>query len=147
MKNFKKALTNNFVCDIISALFGGLAQLGEHLPYKQRVTGSSPVPPTSKASRKACLFLLLKKGSNLVKARSVKKNSLLRLFFSEVVRDGNRYSGRRAIKTPTAALPCTSTSREPRHAIRVPRFFFVLCNHTRKATKHPKQQGVLCVFN
>ena len=25
---------------------GGLAQLGEHLPYKQRVTGSSPVPPT-----------------------------------------------------------------------------------------------------
>ena len=26
---------------------GGLAQLGEHLPYKQRVTGSSPVVPTS----------------------------------------------------------------------------------------------------
>ncbi len=25
---------------------GGLAQLGEHLPYKQRVTGSSPVTPT-----------------------------------------------------------------------------------------------------
>ena len=23
--------------------FGGLAQLGEHLPYKQGVTGSSPV--------------------------------------------------------------------------------------------------------
>ena len=23
--------------------YGGLAQLGEHLPYKQRVTGSSPV--------------------------------------------------------------------------------------------------------
>ncbi len=28
--------------------FGGLAQLGEHLPYKQRVTGSSPVVPTNK---------------------------------------------------------------------------------------------------
>ena len=27
--------------------FGVLAQLGEHLPYKQRVTGSSPVGPTS----------------------------------------------------------------------------------------------------
>ena len=27
-------------------LFGSLAQLGEHLPYKQRVTGSSPVTPT-----------------------------------------------------------------------------------------------------
>ena len=26
---------------------GGLAQLGEHLPYKQRVTGSSPVAPTN----------------------------------------------------------------------------------------------------
>ena len=25
---------------------GSLAQLGEHLPYKQRVTGSSPVVPT-----------------------------------------------------------------------------------------------------
>ncbi len=27
---------------------GGLAQLGEHLPYKQEVTGSSPVVPTRK---------------------------------------------------------------------------------------------------
>ena len=27
--------------------FGILAQLGEHLPYKQRVTGSSPVGPIS----------------------------------------------------------------------------------------------------
>ena len=28
-----------------SGRFGILAQLGEHLPYKQRVTGSSPVGP------------------------------------------------------------------------------------------------------
>ena len=27
-------------------LYGSLAQLGEHLPYKQGVTGSSPVTPT-----------------------------------------------------------------------------------------------------
>ena len=27
--------------------YGVLAQLGEHLPYKQRVTGSSPVVPTT----------------------------------------------------------------------------------------------------
>ena len=27
----------------VNQLYGGLAQLGEHLPYKQRVTGSSPV--------------------------------------------------------------------------------------------------------
>ena len=29
------------------AIDGVLAQLGEHLPYKQGVTGSSPVGPTS----------------------------------------------------------------------------------------------------
>ena len=28
---------------LASEVHGGLAQLGEHLPYKQRVTGSSPV--------------------------------------------------------------------------------------------------------
>ena len=27
------------------SVFGIIAQLGEHLPYKQRVTGSSPVGP------------------------------------------------------------------------------------------------------
>ena len=28
------------------SIYGSLAQLGEHLPYKQRVTGSSPVTST-----------------------------------------------------------------------------------------------------
>ena len=32
---------------------GVLAQLGEHLPYKQRVTGSSPVGPIWMGSRVA----------------------------------------------------------------------------------------------
>ena len=31
----------------IPARYGSIAQLGEHLPYKQRVIGSSPVVPTS----------------------------------------------------------------------------------------------------
>ena len=31
--------------------FGSIAQLGEHLPYKQGVTGSSPVVPTSYLKR------------------------------------------------------------------------------------------------
>ena len=36
------------------ALFGRLAQLGERLPYKQEVAGSSPVPPTpAKANSQA----------------------------------------------------------------------------------------------
>ena len=29
----------------VTILYGSIAQLGEHLPYKQRVTGSSPVGP------------------------------------------------------------------------------------------------------
>ena len=33
------------VSHILTIYFGILAQLGEHLPYKQRVTGSSPVGP------------------------------------------------------------------------------------------------------
>ena len=36
----------NFFCYTIRVLNGRLAQLGEHLPYKQRVTGSSPVLST-----------------------------------------------------------------------------------------------------
>jgi hypothetical protein len=32
----------------VQEVFGGLAQLGEHLPYKQEVTGSSPVSPIEK---------------------------------------------------------------------------------------------------
>ncbi len=49
---FKKVLTKLFNFAIIffvvsDKLFGSLAQLGEHLPYKQRVTGSSPVTPTT----------------------------------------------------------------------------------------------------
>ena len=33
---------------------GSLAQLGEHLPYKQRVTGSSPVTSTNMELSKPC---------------------------------------------------------------------------------------------
>ena len=32
-------------------LHGILAQLGEHLPYKQRVIGSSPIVPTRESNR------------------------------------------------------------------------------------------------
>ena len=32
---------------------GGLAQLGEHLPYKQTVIGSSPIAPTNIVTRTA----------------------------------------------------------------------------------------------
>ena len=38
---------------ISSFLFGSIAQLGEHLPYKQRVIGSSPIVSTSAKAKKA----------------------------------------------------------------------------------------------
>ena len=39
-----------------SKKIGSIAQLGEHLPYKQRVIGSSPVVPTSGgAKQRRCL--------------------------------------------------------------------------------------------
>ena len=34
--------------------FGSLAQLGEHLPYKQRVIGSNPITSTNKNSADDC---------------------------------------------------------------------------------------------
>ena len=37
---------------------GRLAQLGEHLPYKQGVAGSSPAPPTSRKTRYGQVFWL-----------------------------------------------------------------------------------------
>ncbi|MBQ7399393.1 MAG: hypothetical protein IJW06_02890, partial [Clostridia bacterium] len=60
----------------------------------------SPRPTKQESVNPASVFLFDRwKDSNLEKAASVKKNSLKRLFFSEAVRDGNRQSGRRAIKT------------------------------------------------
>ena len=40
-------MTFTATCYIINIADGSIAQLGEHLPYKQRVTGSSPVVPTN----------------------------------------------------------------------------------------------------
>ncbi len=34
--------------------YGRIAQLGEHLPYKQRVIGSSPITPTIVSNRNTC---------------------------------------------------------------------------------------------
>ncbi len=47
LKVIKKSLTNHKQHNIMASVdaHGILAQLGEHLPYKQRVTGSSPVGP------------------------------------------------------------------------------------------------------
>ncbi len=40
--------------------YGILAQLGEHLPYKQRVTGSSPVGPIIRMKRFLALHFVFR---------------------------------------------------------------------------------------
>ena len=50
IKNSKKRLLFAFLFGILFKRCGSLAQLGEQLPYKQWVTGSSPVAPTIKDS-------------------------------------------------------------------------------------------------
>ena len=35
------------IIHVAKARYGSIAQLGEHLPYKQRVIGSSPIVPTN----------------------------------------------------------------------------------------------------
>ncbi len=58
--------------------YGSLAQLGEHLPYKQRVTGSSPVTPIERTFAKAnVLFLYLK----IVCIQSIKNVPIQFIFF------------------------------------------------------------------
>ena len=44
-RRFESDLGRFVIYSEIATLRGILAQLGEHLPYKQRVTGSSPVGP------------------------------------------------------------------------------------------------------
>ena len=74
------------ICYSIKA-FGSLAQLGEQLPYKQWVTGSSPVAPTNEIVRQLCgsgsvverhLAKVNVAGSNLV---SRSKRNLSHCFF------------------------------------------------------------------
>ena len=43
-----KVLYNTSPRETVMKGRGSIAQLGEHLPYKQRVTGSSPVVPTNR---------------------------------------------------------------------------------------------------
>ncbi len=45
-----EVVDKNMLATLVTASCGRLAQLGEHRPYKPRVTGSSPVPPTIRIS-------------------------------------------------------------------------------------------------
>ena len=68
---FAKTLDKDLLfCYNVKVPNGRLAQLGEHLPYKQRVTGSSPVLST-KESPRAESTISAEQGSNLANARSV----------------------------------------------------------------------------
>ena len=47
LKSLKKVLTFNLLHSIIIHVDGRIAQLVEHLPYKQEVIGSSPIAITN----------------------------------------------------------------------------------------------------
>ena len=46
LKKIKKTVDNPFLYMLQWSCFGSLAQLGEHLPYKQEVIGSIPITST-----------------------------------------------------------------------------------------------------
>ncbi len=47
----------------VRVTYGGLAQLGEHLPYKQEVTGSSPVSSIVRGYRRGGSLFLCKRAN------------------------------------------------------------------------------------
>ena len=51
------------VIAILNMVVGGLAQLGEHLPYKQEVTGSSPVSSIVRGYRRGGSLFLCKRAN------------------------------------------------------------------------------------
>ena len=50
------------VSDVVVCVNGVLAQLGEHLPYKQRVIGSSPIGPIFMFEMKENVFMRMHRG-------------------------------------------------------------------------------------
>ena len=42
---------------VAARLYGGVAQLGEHLPCKREVGGSSPLKPIGRYKERPCVFL------------------------------------------------------------------------------------------
>ena len=64
--------------------YGSIAQLGEHLPYKQRVTGSSPVVPTPKKQPLAA-FLFYRKKSRISSGGVSMKNTALRFLLLLII--------------------------------------------------------------
>ncbi len=45
-KNLLTISEKEYIIYNVANGYGSIAQLGEHLPYKQRVIGSSPIVPT-----------------------------------------------------------------------------------------------------
>ena len=74
--------------------YGSIAQLGEHLPYKQRVTGSSPVAPIKISTVFAVDILIYEcPGLEAEKARAKGQNNR-RIVLERVCADGYCASAR-----------------------------------------------------
>ena len=54
--------------------FGILAQLGEHLPYKQGVTGSSPVGPTRTYKCTVLKLHMSQRDNKVLECHTIKRN-------------------------------------------------------------------------
>ena len=106
------------------AMYGSIAQLGEHLPYKQRVTGSRPVVPTKRHRQRMCASV-----AQLVEQRT----------------ENPRVVG--SIPTGGTICGCSSSGRappcqgggsefEPRHPLQTvlkgERFFFCIFSENKK---------------
>ena len=50
----------------VRVTYGGLAQLGEHLPYKQEVTGSSPVSSIVGTTAETVVFFYAKRTNKII---------------------------------------------------------------------------------
>ena len=100
---------------------GSLAQLGEHLPYKQRVTGSSPVTSTKQeksepsASSRRCVRIFHFYQFDIVKEKG--ENCSSRLF---VIRCRFCSLAASSMRHILAALPQTRRRLEFREAVIVP---------------------------
>ena len=60
-------------------LYGIIAQLGEHLPYKQRVIGSSPIGPILIKYADVAQFVLIAREGNMKQSRLI-TNQLCKIF-------------------------------------------------------------------
>ena len=93
---------------------GRLAQLGEHLPYKQGVGGSSPSPPTREPAGNGGFFRLTVPAAG--SCRRVVETLVALPYFDPMAKAGSRFdkateAWRRSSRDPDGSMTWGSTGR------------------------------------